>query len=125
MTRWLSIIGIGEDGYEALTPAAQTLVENADIVIGGKRHLAMLPSDDGNQISWPPPIHTAVKEIASYKNKKVCVLATGDPFCFGIGRLIADAIPISEISVSFGTLSGEFVRSRQEDGHERLLASAP
>ena len=99
MTRWLSIIGIGEDGYEALTPAAQTLVENADIVIGGKRHLAMLPSDDGNQISWPPPIHTAVKEIASYKNKKVCVLATGDPFCFGIGRLIADAIPISEISV--------------------------
>ena len=56
MTRWLSVIGIGEDGYEALTPAARTLVENADIVIGGKRHLAMLPGDDGNRMSWPPPI---------------------------------------------------------------------
>ena len=44
MSRWLSIIGIGEDGYSALSPAARTLVENAELIIGGTRHLAMLPT---------------------------------------------------------------------------------
>src|SRR3954463_7461775 len=38
--RWLSIVGIGEDGIEGLSPAARTLVTEAEIVFGGKRHLA-------------------------------------------------------------------------------------
>jgi precorrin-6Y C5,15-methyltransferase (decarboxylating) len=37
--RWLAVIGIGEDGIEGLSPAARALIENAKLVIGGKRHL--------------------------------------------------------------------------------------
>jgi len=99
MTRWLSIIGIGEDGYDALTPAARSLVEGADLVIGGKRHLAMLPSENVDTMAWPSPIHDAIQQLADHRDKKVCVLATGDPFCYGIGRLIAAHIPMDEITV--------------------------
>ena len=42
MTRWLSVIGIGEDGFSGLSPAARALVETAEILVGGDRHLAMV-----------------------------------------------------------------------------------
>ena len=38
-TRWLSIVGIGEDGAVGLSPVAQRLVSAAELVVGGKRHL--------------------------------------------------------------------------------------
>ena len=40
--RWLSIIGIGEDGADALSPAARTLIAQASLVVGGRRHLALV-----------------------------------------------------------------------------------
>ena len=39
--RWLSIVGIGEDGVDGLSPVARGLVSGAEIVFGGKRHLAL------------------------------------------------------------------------------------
>ncbi len=40
-TPWLSIIGLGEDGLEGLSPAARNLLAQACLVVGGKRHLAL------------------------------------------------------------------------------------
>ena len=99
MTRWLSIVGIGEDGYDALTPAARNLVELADLLVGGKRHLAMVSPSYQATMEWPSPIYSAIDKIAAEKKKNICILATGDPFCYGIGRLIAGRIPMSKISV--------------------------
>jgi len=39
--RWLSIVGIGEDGVDGLSPIARLLVSDAELVLGGKRHLAL------------------------------------------------------------------------------------
>src|SRR5262249_49061113 len=39
--RWLSIVGIGEDGIEGLTPIARSLVRAAEMVFGGQRHLVL------------------------------------------------------------------------------------
>jgi precorrin-6Y C5,15-methyltransferase (decarboxylating) len=99
MSRWLSIVGIGEDGFDALTPAARALIENADLVIGGKRHLAMLPENGNTHMPWPQPLHDAVNDLPSHKDKKVCIVSTGDPFCYGIGRLVSSKVPISEVTV--------------------------
>ena len=38
MTPWLHIVGIGEDGLEGLTPTARTVVEAAEVIVGGDRH---------------------------------------------------------------------------------------
>ena len=59
---WLSIVGIGEDGPDALSPAARALVDQAEVLIGGDRHLAMLPADDSRQrIPWPSPLRALVE----------------------------------------------------------------
>ncbi len=96
--RWLAIVGIGEDGVDGLTPAARRLVEGAEIVFGGKRHLALAePLIRGAVHVWPSPFDRAVEEVLAHRGRQVCVLASGDPFHYGVGPLLARAVPSEEI----------------------------
>ncbi len=99
MSKWLSIIGIGEDGMEALPAATRHLIERADILVGGKRHLAMAGKDARPRISWATPLSSTLDEILSHKDKRVCVLATGDPLWFGIASSLVRRVPINEMTI--------------------------
>ena len=85
MTPWLSIVGIGEDGLDALAPIARTLVETAEVLVGGERHLALVPAQGKERLTWRRPLTETVADIATRAGKRVVVLATGDPMSFGIG----------------------------------------
>ncbi len=97
--KWLSIIGIGEDGLDGLTPAAKTLLDTAKILIGGERHLAMVPDDGRERRAWPSPIRTLIPEIEALRGQRICVLATGDPMHFGVGTTLLRGIPASEVTI--------------------------
>lgn len=99
MSKWLSVVGIGEDGIEALPPASRSLIEAADILVGGKRHLAMAGVDARPRITWATPLSLTLDEIVSHKNKRVCVLATGDPLWFGIANSLVKRVPVDEITL--------------------------
>jgi precorrin-6B C5,15-methyltransferase / cobalt-precorrin-6B C5,C15-methyltransferase len=86
--RWLAIVGIGEDGLEGLTPAARRLIAQADFVVGGKRHLALAGSLKAETMTWPSPIENALDAIEERRGRSVCVLASGDPFFFGVGAML-------------------------------------
>jgi len=98
--KWLSIIGIGEDGLQGLSAIALSVIAQAKVIVGGDRHLAMLPSDDQREkIIWASPISTSVEEISKRRGESICVLASGDPMCYGIGVTLTRRIPISEITI--------------------------
>ena len=98
--RWLSIVGIGEDGVDGLAPVARGLIEGADIVFGGKRHLALAGKlVRGAARPWPSPFERAVDEVLAHRGRNICVLASGDPFCYGVGSLLARDIPAAETIV--------------------------
>ena len=86
--KWLSLIGIGEDGIEALSPAARTLLAQAHFVVGGARHLALAGPLVAETMIWPSPLAGAIPEILARRGSPVCVLASGDPFFYGIGTLL-------------------------------------
>ncbi len=86
--RWLAIVGIGEDGLDGLVPAAQKLIAQAEFVVGGKRHLALAGSLKAETMTWPSPIENALDAIEERRGRSVCVLATGDPFFFGVGAVL-------------------------------------
>src|SRR3546814_270985 len=96
---WLSIVGIGEDGLAGLTAPARALVDDAEVLIGGERHLAMLPDDDRERHAWPNPLSALLDDIESRRGTRVCVLATGDPLWYGIGVSLLKRIPRSEIAI--------------------------
>lgn len=97
MTPWLTILGIGEDGVEGLSSSARALLTAADLVMGGTRHLALAQSlIQGEHLSWPSPIEDAFPALLSRRGHRVVVLASGDPYCFGIGATLARIVPPDE-----------------------------
>ena len=99
MTPWLSIVGIGEDGLEGMAPAARALVAQATVLIGGDRHLALVPDDTRERLTWPSPLSDLIPEIVSRRGQAVCVLASGDPLFYGIGVTLARSIPPEEMTI--------------------------
>jgi precorrin-6Y C5,15-methyltransferase (decarboxylating) len=95
--RWLSIVGIGEDGVDGLSPIARRLVSDAELVLGGKRHLALADSlIKGERLSWPSPIGNVLPEIEKHRGRPVTVLASGDPFHYGVGDMLMRAFSPDE-----------------------------
>jgi precorrin-6B C5,15-methyltransferase / cobalt-precorrin-6B C5,C15-methyltransferase len=86
--RWLAVVGIGEDGIDGLSPAARRLVAQAAFVVGGKRHLALAGPLSAETLVWPSPIENALDAIEAHRGQLACVLATGDPFLFGVGAML-------------------------------------
>jgi precorrin-6B C5,15-methyltransferase / cobalt-precorrin-6B C5,C15-methyltransferase len=98
--RWLSIVGIGEDGVDGLPPVARGLVEGAEVVFGGKRHLALAaPIIHGTARPWTNPFEHAIDDILAHRRQQVCVLASGDPFVYGVGCVLARRVPADEMLV--------------------------
>jgi precorrin-6Y C5,15-methyltransferase (decarboxylating) len=98
--RWLSIVGIGEDGGEGLGSVARALIADAAIVFGGTRHLALAASFiRGAARPWPSPFERAVEEVLARRGQTVCVLASGDPFVHGVGSVLARHIDPQEMLV--------------------------
>jgi precorrin-6Y C5,15-methyltransferase (decarboxylating) len=90
MPRWLSIVGIGEDGIDGLSAVAKRLVASAELVVGGARHLAMADVlIAGRRLPWSSPLDATLQDIAGHRGRAVVVLASGDPFHYGIGRQLA------------------------------------
>lgn len=99
ITPWLSIVGIGEDGLAGLSPAARILIDNAEILVGGLRHLALVPDTGIPRWSWKTPLRLTVDDILAARGRRVCVLASGDPMWFGIGVTLARHVPTTECTI--------------------------
>lgn len=111
MVPWLTVVGIGEDGFFGLGRAARRALLDAAIVIGGDRHLAMLPSSvRARRESWPKPFDTT--QIEAYRGTPVCVLASGDPMLFGVGATLARTIALDEMHVISGPSSLSLAAAR-------------
>ena len=98
--RWLSIVGIGEDGVDGLNAAARGLIGGAEIVFGGRRHLALAaPLIRGAARPWPSPFDGVADEVMQHRGRQICVLASGDPFHYGVGAVLASKIDPREMVV--------------------------
>ena len=107
---WLSVVGIGEEGYAALTADAQALCRTAQYILGADRHITSLPRElQARATAWQSPfaknftdldaLRAKVLQSASSDNQLgdnqpsdnqfgVCVLATGDPLSYGVGSVL-------------------------------------
>ena len=96
---WLSLLGLGEDGAAGLCREALAALNEAEIVFGGERHIALVGTVPGELRPWPQPFRNALPQILKERGRKVCVLATSDPFHYGIGNSLSRAIPAQEMRI--------------------------
>jgi len=98
MTAWLTVVGIGEDGFKGLGKNARRALMDASRIIGGQRQLDLLPvCIRGERQLWPSPFSLA--PVLERRGEAVCVLASGDPMFYGVGASLARQIPDAEIRV--------------------------
>lgn len=96
----ITVVGIGADGWHALPPAARAELETCEVLLGGPRQLDLIPDGPYEKRTWPSPLLPALDEVlAELAERRVGVLASGDPLLSGIGgtlirRLGADAVRI-------------------------------
>lgn len=96
MTAWLTIVGIGEDGVSGLGEKQRGAIENAAYVFGGRRHLELAGElIRGQSHAWPMPF--SVDPVLAFRGQNVCVLASGDPYLYGVGATLSRHLPASEI----------------------------
>ncbi|MEU5237820.1 precorrin-6y C5,15-methyltransferase (decarboxylating) subunit CbiE [Streptomyces lydicus] len=90
----LTVVGIGADGWAGLPAASRQALCDAEVLIGGARQLALLPDRcPGERVPWPSPLRPAVAGLlATYAGRRVCVLASGDPMFYGIGRTLTEVL---------------------------------
>lgn len=99
-TAWLHIIGVGDAGLGALKPEQMHLIHEAKLIIGGERHLAMLPEGINAEVmAWPSPLMKMVDDVVQMRGKQVVILATGDPMHFGIGVTFAKRLSADDYRV--------------------------
>ncbi|RWA24417.1 cobalamin biosynthesis bifunctional protein CbiET [Pseudomonas veronii] len=98
MSPWLTVIGIGEDGFKGLGRNARHAVLRAARIIGGQRQLDLLPvCVRGERQLWPSPFSLA--PLLARRGEPVCVLASGDPMFYGVGASLARQVPAEEMLI--------------------------
>ena len=98
MSPWLTVVGIGEEGFSGLGKRARHALMNANKVFGGQRQLDLLPACiRAERLTWPSPFSMA--PVLDLRHQPVCVLASGDPMLFGVGASLARRIPREDMRV--------------------------
>ena len=111
--QWLTLVGLDESGWAGLSVAAREAVQAAELLVGGERHLAHVPVVAGQQrLVWPSPIRHGIEAIADWAGRRVCVLASGDPFWFGIGATLARHFPPQQMRTLPGPSAFSLAASR-------------
>src|SRR3981081_1955395 len=96
---WLSIVGSGEGGLDGLSAGARGLLGCAELVSGGHRHLALVASLGKPAFEWETPFAASIPKLLAHRGKRVVALCSGDPFWYGAGAVIAEAVATAETVV--------------------------
>ncbi|KNC06740.1 bifunctional cobalt-precorrin-7 (C(5))-methyltransferase/cobalt-precorrin-6B (C(15))-methyltransferase [Pseudomonas sp. RIT-PI-a] len=98
MSAWLTLVGIGEDGFAGLGKQARRALLSARRIVGSPRQLELLPRCIvGTQVVWPSPF--SLDAVLAEPGEAVCVLASGDPMLYGVGASLARQIPAAQMHV--------------------------
>ena len=101
---WLNVIGIGDAGLASLSATARAIVETGEVLVGGERHLAMVPEHAGERLRWRCPLEATLDDLEALRGRRVVVLASGDPMCFGVGELLVRRFDAQRIARAAGTI---------------------
>lgn len=98
---WLTLIGISDHRLENISHELQHLIASAHYVFGGQRHLelakAFLNKKTQQLIAWPHPFQKGIEHLLTLRGRRVVVLASGNPFFFGVGTTLARHLKIGEM----------------------------
>ena len=105
----VTVVGIGADGWAGLSPRSKAAIEQAGVLVGGPRQLALLPEAvPGRRIPLPSPLQPGLSELVAAQagslaghrqGAALVVLASGDPMFYGIGATLVRLLGAAQVTV--------------------------
>lgn len=99
---WLTIIGIGEQGYQDLPTKAKIVLKSAKLLLASERQLALIPNDatpEAKREHWPSPMQPRLDSLKQQHPKSTVIIATGDPLCWGIAEHFSNHLSVEQLEI--------------------------
>ncbi|PAY23768.1 cobalamin biosynthesis bifunctional protein CbiET [Dietzia natronolimnaea] len=108
------VVGIGGDGWGGLDEARRRAVLGADVLLGGERHLAMLPNEAVAEcVPWPRPLRSGLVDVLErWSGRSIVALASGDPLVAGVATTLIDLLGPESVEVLPAVSSEALARAR-------------
>ena len=119
------IIGIGINGKDDLSDKALKIIESSDILFGGERHLSCFPDFKGERFAIKSNLKDVVQHIKDNKNKRITVLASGDPGFYGIADYLTKNLGNDDIEIipNISSMQWAFAKIK-ETWHDAEIVSS-
>lgn len=108
----IHVIGLGIRLGENLSEEARLALQQAEVVYGLERHLAVFPELSAETRLYPEPIIELWSELEALTEQRVVMLSSGDPLFFGIGSALARHMPRARLQFHANISSMQEVFSR-------------
>ena len=108
----INVIGLGQGNTDYITKLGEKLIQNSDVVIGGKRNLESIIDFEGEKIEISSNLKEIVEYINNNKHKQISVIASGDPLIYGIGRYLSKNIDKEDLNIVSGISSLQYIFSK-------------
>ena len=108
----INVIGLGPGNTDYIPKLGEKLIQNSDVVIGGKRNLESIIDFEGEKIEISSNLKEIVEYINNNKHKQISVIASGDPLIYGIGRYLSKNIDKEDLNIVSGISSLQYIFSK-------------
>ena len=108
----INVIGLGPGNTDYITKLGEKLIQNSDVVIGGKRNLESIVDFEGEKIEISSNLKEIVEYINNNKHKQISVITSGDPLIYGIGRYLSKNIDKEDLNIVSGISSLQYIFSK-------------
>ncbi|WP_263426506.1 precorrin-6y C5,15-methyltransferase (decarboxylating) subunit CbiE [Nocardioides mangrovi] len=108
------VVGLGADGWDGLPDVQRRLVVEAATVLGGRRHLGLLPEVPGQRREpWPSPLRAGLPALLDDLGPgPVVALASGDPLVSGVGTTLVELLGADAVRIEPAVSSVALARAR-------------
>lgn len=121
------VVGLTAAGAFGLSATNMRRIHQADLLVGGQRHLDYFPAFGGEKLVVTKSVSTIAEEIRSHRaaGHMVVVLASGDPLCYGIGTSLLRYFQPDELEITPAPSSFQLAfAALGEPWHDAALLSA-
>jgi precorrin-6Y C5,15-methyltransferase (decarboxylating) len=118
------IVGIGDDGVEGMTSHAVRLVESAERLVGPDSCRDLVPAGLQGRLETVGSLDELVERIEDLGNRRLVVLASGDPLFYGTARYVCSRLGKDRFEVVPHVSSMQLAFARvKESWEDAYLAS--
>jgi precorrin-6B C5,15-methyltransferase / cobalt-precorrin-6B C5,C15-methyltransferase len=120
------IVGIDMNGPAGLSQTIRDMIDQADELWGDDRLLSQWPEYSQKHVPFGKPLSASIQALKQRsENKRIVILASGDPGFYGIAALVLKMLPIEEVLIypQVSSLQSAFAKIRIP-WHDAALTSA-